>query len=143
MRISDWSSDVSSTDLRQYRGLLYRLEGYSGSGEPRVGFDPVRDQHRRRRKAWPRVRVHRAAGPGIEPRAQWLVQPREGHRPDPGRGGDFGRRARHASRVAALPGVGHATLRLRSEEHKSELQSLMRTSFAVFCMKKTKIYSID
>src|SRR3546814_2666990 len=109
MRISDWSSDVSSTDLRQYRGLLYRLEGYSGSGEPRVGFDPVRDQHRRRRKLWPRVRVHRAAGPGIEPRAQWLVQPREGHRPDP-----------------------------RSEEHTSELQSLMRISYAVFCLQKKK-----
>src|SRR3546814_9858181 len=26
--------------------------------------------------------------------------------------------------------------RLRSEEHKSELQSLMRTSYAVFCLKK-------
>src|SRR3546814_4929901 len=26
---------------------------------------------------------------------------------------------------------------LRSEEHTSELQSLMRTSYAVFCMKKT------
>src|SRR3546814_2825158 len=25
---------------------------------------------------------------------------------------------------------------LRSEEHKSELQSLMRTSYAVFCLKK-------
>src|SRR3546814_4149959 len=29
-------------------------------------------------------------------------------------------------------GVGH-----RSEEHTSELQSLMRTSYAVFCLKKT------
>src|SRR3546814_8703311 len=27
---------------------------------------------------------------------------------------------------------------LRSEEHKSELQSLMRTSYAVFCLKKKK-----
>src|SRR3546814_10154699 len=27
---------------------------------------------------------------------------------------------------------------IRSEEHKSELQSLMRTSYAVFCLKKTK-----
>src|SRR3546814_7857675 len=27
-------------------------------------------------------------------------------------------------------------LRLRSEEHTSELQSLMRTSYAVFCLKK-------
>src|SRR3546814_4025435 len=28
-------------------------------------------------------------------------------------------------------------LYLRSEEHTSELQSLMRTSYAVFCLKKT------
>src|SRR3546814_3667416 len=27
----------------------------------------------------------------------------------------------------------------RSEEHTSELQSLMRNSYAVFCLKKTKI----
>src|SRR3546814_1280044 len=27
---------------------------------------------------------------------------------------------------------------LRSEEHTSELQSLMRNSYAVFCLKKTK-----
>src|SRR3546814_3856577 len=43
-------------------------------------------------------------------------------------------------------GPQHATLALtllprhlnRSEEHTSELQSLMRTSYAVFCLKKTK-----
>src|SRR3546814_2878436 len=29
----------------------------------------------------------------------------------------------------------------RSEEHTSELQSLMRTSYAVFSLKKTKIHS--
>src|SRR3546814_18406833 len=29
-----------------------------------------------------------------------------------------------------------ATLRLRSEEHTSELQSLMRISYAVFCLQK-------
>src|SRR3546814_7225800 len=29
--------------------------------------------------------------------------------------------------------------RSRSEEHTSELQSLMRTSYAVFCLKKKKI----
>src|SRR3546814_7674142 len=33
---------------------------------------------------------------------------------------------------AELPDVG------RSEEHTSELQSLMRTSYAVFCLKKKK-----
>src|SRR3546814_14832585 len=32
---------------------------------------------------------------------------------------------------------GHDGLR-RSEEHTSELQSLMRISYAVFCLKKTK-----
>src|SRR3546814_8431139 len=31
-----------------------------------------------------------------------------------------------------------AALRLRSEEHTSELQSLMRISYAVFCLKKKK-----
>src|SRR3546814_7848796 len=32
-------------------------------------------------------------------------------------------------------------LRLRSEEHTSELQSLMRISYAVFCLKKKKKYN--
>src|SRR3546814_2907235 len=32
-----------------------------------------------------------------------------------------------------------AFLQLRSEEHTSELQSLMRSSYAVFCLKKKKI----
>src|SRR3546814_4607285 len=32
-----------------------------------------------------------------------------------------------------------AYIRFRSEEHTSELQSLMRTSYAVFCLKKQKI----
>src|SRR3546814_1212376 len=35
----------------------------------------------------------------------------------------------------ALP---RARLIIRSEEHTSELQSLMRTSYAVFCLKKKK-----
>src|SRR3546814_4221937 len=41
------------------------------------------------------------------------------------------------------PGTGAATQlltieRKRSEEHTSELQSLMRISYAVFCLKKKK-----
>src|SRR3546814_6014413 len=32
----------------------------------------------------------------------------------------------------------HATRVVRSEEHTSELQSLMRISYAVFCLKKNK-----
>src|SRR3546814_3447346 len=33
--------------------------------------------------------------------------------------------------------------RLRSEEHTSELQSLMRSSYAVFCLKKKKLYLLN
>src|SRR3546814_984199 len=36
------------------------------------------------------------------------------------------------------PGVRRRHRRLRSEEHTSELQSLMRISYAVFCLKKKK-----
>src|SRR3546814_8199911 len=49
-----------------------------------------------------------------------------------------------AARARAAPGrAGHAVLRRRqrrrrSEEHTSELQSLMRISYAVFCLKKKK-----
>src|SRR3546814_1058081 len=41
--------------------------------------------------------------------------------------------------------VGQSTgmaMRLRSEEHTSELQSLMRLSYAVFCLTKKKNYTI-
>src|SRR3546814_2516158 len=45
-----------------------------------------------------------------------------------------------ASRVNLEVGVGGSTLGVptRSEEHTSELQSLMRISYAVFCLKKKK-----
>src|SRR3546814_2911329 len=36
-------------------------------------------------------------------------------------------------------GIEHAQPHLRSEEHTSELQSLMRISYAVFCLKKKNI----
>src|SRR3546814_6631497 len=35
-------------------------------------------------------------------------------------------------------GVPHEVVVIRSEEHTSELQSLMRISYAVFCLKKKK-----
>src|SRR3546814_7778946 len=46
--------------------------------------------------------------------------------------------------VEAMAWTGRQTLgrfsaRQRSEEHTSELQSLMRISYAVFCLKKKKI----
>src|SRR3546814_5680828 len=49
-------------------------------------------------------------------------------------GGSPARAARRfAYRALAADGLG-----LRSEEHTSQLQSLMRTSYAVFCLKKNK-----
>src|SRR3546814_8317175 len=70
---------------------------------------------------------------------------------DPGQGGDaaaaavatvgkeaprVGNRAQSAAVHARDAGVGQPLPRQRSEEHTSELQSLMRISYAVFCLKK-------
>src|SRR3546814_10208129 len=41
-------------------------------------------------------------------------------------------------RVRREPGI-RSSSRARSEEHTSELQSLMRISYAVFCLKKKKL----
>src|SRR3546814_8471270 len=40
--------------------------------------------------------------------------------------------------ICCLP--SNNALKVRSEEHTSELQSLMRISYAVFCLKKQKHY---
>src|SRR3546814_2644282 len=39
---------------------------------------------------------------------------------------------------ALFYGIGAAVISIRSEEHTSELQSLMRISYAVFCLKNKK-----
>src|SRR3546814_5599648 len=49
---------------------------------------------------------------------------------------------------AAIGGIGGKTIvqggvRGRSEEHTSELQSLMRISYAVFCLKKKTKHHLD
>src|SRR3546814_7913347 len=61
-----------------------------------------------------------------------------------------GHPAQHRRRIArAGADLQHAILRLdpgecrhRSEEHTSELQSLMRISYAVFCLKKKNTHNI-
>src|SRR3546814_10051148 len=40
-------------------------------------------------------------------------------------------------------GAGFGDVVLRSEEHTSELQSLLRISYAVFCLKKKKIQNTN
>src|SRR3546814_6361687 len=69
-------------------------------------------------------------------------RPRQGavdrrHRPGKG-AAEIGR----AARAAAAAVRRRPRLRHRSEEHTSELQSLMRKSYAVFCLKKT-IYKTE
>src|SRR3546814_8485441 len=57
--------------------------------------------------------------------------PQDFHRPD-----DLRKRGRAVGRVTMTCASQGA--RRRSEEHTSELQSLMRISYAVFCLKKKK-----
>src|SRR3546814_1943547 len=48
-----------------------------------------------------------------------------------------------ASRLASSSMNNHQRRWVRSEEHTSELQSLMRISYAVFCLKKKKHITTD
>src|SRR3546814_563355 len=73
-------------------------------------------------------------------RVRWRTGGRPGRPADPGELGvdrHLSGPARRARRRPALRRV-----RLRSEEHTSELQSLMRTSYVVFCLKKNKILNM-
>src|SRR3546814_8692095 len=45
---------------------------------------------------------------------------------------------RRQKRFTASASAAKASISVRSEEHTSELQSLMRISYAVFCLKKQK-----
>src|SRR3546814_7620861 len=70
-------------------------------------------------------------GRRYDDRARWLVllNHRKLHVPGAGR-------QVHDEDVHIVPFGVHK----RSEEHTSELQSLMRISYAVFCLKKNKTY---
>src|SRR3546814_3727100 len=50
---------------------------------------------------------------------------------------------RAQERLGARPAQAAPLVHLRSEEHTSELQSLMRISYAVFCLQKKKTSHID
>src|SRR3546814_5202568 len=53
------------------------------------------------------------------------------------RGPHMSTTVRRKDRIAGI-WINHDTMIFRSEEHTSELQSLMRISYAVFCLKKKK-----
>src|SRR3546814_4973239 len=62
----------------------------------------------------------------------------------PGHAQDL-RRNRRDARESRFPwqAIGHRVAGQRSEEHTSELQSLMRISYAVFCLKKNNTHSLS
>src|SRR3546814_10310470 len=113
MRISDWSSDVCSSDLvaldRRHDDLALGPLGVTGLF---LGFDE-RDQVRDRL-------LHHACG---------FHHLRQKH---------LAGAEQIADHVHALHQRTFDHLDRRSEEHTSELQSLMRTPYAVFRLKKKK-----
>src|SRR3546814_4792840 len=125
LRISDWSSDVCSSDLaerslQRHRGRR-RPPGAAALALPHGLPGQLRD----------------GAGDGRPPSLPCHGDERE--QPAP----------LEAAEPAGQPAAGRARLRCpagrrapcdehRSEEHTSELQSLMRISYAVFCLKKKK-----
>src|SRR3546814_7808513 len=87
--------------------------------------------------ALPISRTHGARRRRSARRARAHVQAAPDHRAAPEGGAEHRGHAHHLQRVRHERGDGPAAA--RSEEHTSELQSLMRISYAVFCLKKKKI----
>src|SRR3546814_9521954 len=81
-----------------------------------------------------------AGHPGGDQAVRWPHRrPRIGAIADRGRGAACCCPPSQAKRYAGMKlpvFLGSIVLSLRSEEHTSELQSLMRISYAVFCFKK-------
>src|SRR3546814_10178147 len=121
MRISDWSSDVCSSDLigcRKEVRLPRPFRCQILQQDAAFGIDASRLKHRFH---------HLPRDPHDDAR---IV----GRRGQPRRSG-CRRRVRAITR-AMCEGDQPARRQSRSEEHTSELQSLMRISYAVFCLKK-------
>src|SRR3546814_9500308 len=128
MRISDWSSDVCSSDLAAAAPSARASSSSTKGGQPGPGTGIAsppaiaisRSVARRRRSA---VALHADRAAAF----------------------DRGEIAAHRRDLDLdlLPRRGLARQpRRRSEEHTSALQSLMRISYAVFCLKKQKQYKM-
>src|SRR3546814_6561317 len=116
MRISDWSSDVCSSDLETLsKVLVLKRTGHD------VGFDPARD-------VWWHELVgqqsERCEPEWVEAEHPLFLLYTSGSTGKP-------KGIQHSSAGYLLGAVTS-----RSEEHTSELQSLMRLSYAVFCLQK-------
>src|SRR3546814_3491335 len=120
MRISDWSSDVCSSDLiaidenTVFAAVLAEYPKRHDSR--RIAGHPARDI----------ARGHGLHDRGAGGQCQGRLPGKIGRRID----NPHMNRSRGAFTGHSGPGPA------RSEEHTSELQSLMRISYAVFCLKK-------
>src|SRR3546814_7610784 len=131
MRISDWSSDVCSSDLiaigfelgRRHIGPCKRSEAaYAIAVKGGLRLEPLCD-----------CRISASLRQNLIEQAAILIVQRIGS--------DCLDRLEHR-KLAPFHGVENRVHLGRSEEHTSELQSLMRISYAVFCLqKKNKLKS--
>src|SRR3546814_10610405 len=119
MRISDWSSDVCSSDLRPFKGVCV------AESEPALLEATQSDTF-----------VLHATARGCGGILQAITH--FGFLGDEGI--DAHANPSHETGKSDLVIVYHRLPyeEFRSEEHTSELQSLMRISYAVFCLKKKK-----
>src|SRR3546814_1998235 len=113
MRISDWSSDVCSSDLERNPHQIIGLLSPSWAGGDARGT--MVDRPSAIDVAWSDV-VLRVMGLAGRSRGEAKSF--------------FGLSDAELDRIAA------GSWRCRSEEHTSEIQSLMRSSYAVLCLKK-------
>src|SRR3546814_6970778 len=146
MRISDWSSDVCSSDLEILNAKLEEAEK-KGSAltatEERQIETGIRGNDLLSRKAQLLEQIRAPLEEyrnTIEALNGLLAEGEINQTSYNARLAEMAATA--AGTTAGLPGVdpgtGMAYADIRSEEHTSELQSLMRISSAVFCLKKKK-----
>src|SRR3546814_2708613 len=118
MRISDWSSDVCSSDLKEPKGFggMAQIEGGLDEGQRVLLVEDLTTDGGSKAKF---VHALRQAGATVD--HTYVVF-------------HYGIFPEIWETMDALGVKLHALA--RSEEHTSELQSLMRISYAVFCLKK-------
>src|SRR3546814_7173110 len=138
MRISDWSSDVCSSDLDQL-ALMEQLA--HRARHPGFALDPL-DVEILGVLVRPVIGIHRLAERlrGRFPVAIMVAIAMAARLALPGNGPELLRHLLTVLRLLAFLCLLTGALggKPRSEEHTSELQSLMRISYAVFCLKKKK-----
>src|SRR3546814_3072314 len=128
MRISDWSSDVCSSDLPRL------LQPHRPSWQAPQDRDPPQREHSREL-------LHRQLGGNMMMSAVVVGWRHLRHRSSnlsPDAANLHLCRDRRLFHGAFGQTAENHRPRIRSEEHTSELQSLMRISYAVFCLKKKR-----